>query len=84
MGENFTLRNVTRRGIIDDVTASEMFAAGGAIPSEPISVTFKTATFSPDLTPGERITARSKNYTVRQVTRDEISITLVCEHTAKR
>lgn len=84
MGESFTLRNVTRRGIIDDVVFSETFAAGGAIPSEPISITFKLATFSPSLTPGERVTARGRNYTVRQVSRDEISITLVCEHTAKR
>lgn len=84
MGESFTLRGSTYTGIIDDVVASEMFAAGGAIPSEPISVTFKLQTFTPAITNGERITCRGRNYTVRQVTKDEVSITLIAEHTAKR
>lgn len=84
MGEAFTMRGKTFTGIIDDVVASEMFAAGGAIPSEPISITMKLQTFTPALTNGERVTARSRNYTVRQVSRDEVSITLICEHTSKR
>lgn len=84
MGESFTMRGKTFTGIIDDVVASEMFAAGGAIPSEPISVTMKLQPFKPELTNGERITARGRNYTVRQIARDEISITLICESVAKR
>jgi hypothetical protein len=84
MGETFTMRGRQYHGIIDDVVASEMFAAGGSIPSEPISVTMKLQTFTPALTNGERITARSRNYTVRQVSRDEVSITLICESVAKR
>lgn len=84
LGESITLRGDTYRAVIDDVVASEMFAAGGAIPSEPIAITIKKVTFTPDLGLGERVTARERNYTVRQITRDEISITLICEHTAKR
>ena len=84
LGESITLRGDTYRAVIDDVVASEMFAAGGAIPSEPIAITIKTQTFTPELNLGERVTARERNYTVRQITRDEISITLICEHTAKR
>ena len=84
LGESVTIRGDTYRAVIDDVVASEMFAAGGAIPSEPISITIKTQTFQPDLGLGERVTARGRNYTVRQITRDEISITLIAEHTAKR
>jgi len=84
LGESITLRGDTYRAVIDDVVASEMFAAGGAIPSEPISITIKTQTFQPELGLGERVTARGRSYTVRQITRDEISITLIAEHTAKR
>jgi len=84
LGESITIRGDTYRAVIDDVVASEMFAAGGAIPSEPISITIKTQTFQPDLGLGERVTARERNYTVRQITRDEISITLIAEHAAKR
>jgi len=84
LGESVTIRGDTYRAVIDDVVASEMFAAGGAIPSEPISITIKTQTFQPDLGLGERVTARGRSYTVRQITRDEISITLIAEHTAKR
>ena len=84
LGESVTIRGDTYRAVIDDVVASEMFAAGGAIPSEPISITIKAQTFQPDLGLGERVTARNRSYTVRQITRDEISITLIAEHTAKR
>lgn len=34
IGESFTMRGKTFTGIIDDVVASELFAAGGAIPSD--------------------------------------------------
>lgn len=84
MGESFTLRGNAYNGIIDDVVASEHFAAGGAIPSEPIAVTFKLIEFSPALTNGESITCRGRDYTVRQVTKDEVSITLIAEHKSKR
>ncbi len=84
LGESVTIRGATIRGVIDDVVASEMFAAGGAIPSEPIAITLKTQTFQPDLGLGERVTARGRDYTVRQITRDEISITLIAEATGKR
>ena len=84
LGESVTIRGDTYRAVIDDVVASEMFSAGGAIPSEPISITIKTQTFQPELALGERVTARNRSYTVRQITRDEISITLIAEHTAKR
>jgi len=84
LGESVTIRGDAYRAVIDDVVASEMFAAGGAIPSEPISITIKTQTFRPELALGERVTARNRNYTVRQITRDEISITFIAEHTSKR
>lgn len=84
LGEKFTLRGATQTGIIDDVIASESFAFGGAIPSEPISVTMKLKTFKPALNLGEKITARGRDYTVRQISKDEISITLICERTDKR
>ena len=84
LGESISFRGNTYRAVIDDVVASEMFAAGGAIPSEPIAITIKTQTFQPDLGLGERVTARERSYTVRQITRDEISITLICESVSKR
>jgi hypothetical protein len=84
MGENFTLRGATQVGIIDDVTASESFAFGGSIPSEPISVTMKLKAFRPALNLGEKITARGRDYTVRQISKDEISLTLICERADKR
>ena len=47
LGESITLRGATYRAVIDDVVATEMFAAGGAIPSEPISITIKKAMSPP-------------------------------------
>lgn len=79
LGEKFTLRGDTYTGIIDDVTASEAFASGGSIPSQPISVTMKMRTFTPSIGLGERITARDTTFTIRQITSDEISITLICD-----
>jgi len=84
LGEKFYMRGQTLTGIIDDVTASEMFAAGGAIPSEPISITFKKRVFRPALELGSSLTARGKSYIVRQIVSDEISFTLICEVPGKR
>ena len=81
MGESFTLRGVTRTGIIDSISTSVAFSMGMAIPSEPIMVTFKlpSPALSPVMALGERITARGKAYVVRSIDEDEISFTVHCE-----
>lgn len=79
----FTMRGKKFCGVIEEITASEVFAAGGAIPSAPVQIVMRKQTFVPPLDKGEQITINGRNYTVRQLSQD-FDITMICELTDKR
>ena len=84
MGEDVKIRGKVRRAIVDTIAAAEALEAGGAVPSSLVSVTIKQEAPLENMNVGEHVTVRGREVVVRQITTDETTMTLICDHLNKR